>query len=839
MQQRINNFDGDDPAYAGYLLHCLIPQHLFPRLIQNLEAHVKEKIDGKPVLNSLVLQLSDLASAVESRYRDSGSATSLKKPLIRFFNSIPRTEEEWEKLRRNAGLSNKSGVVSVLDVLVNGFNNECSYTRKSGEHIDAYLARFANESRLDLTKSKRHRQVATYRSFIFLGSCCVRAAIEYDRTKKVECVRIAVNEIQRELLKKDGSDCQASDKLLQNYRASFLWLIKAHEKIYTRFGHRGLELFFTLDRAISFWLNNRQSPDDFTDEFSKYLGENTTPKEFHASLPFWLPCFIKFFAGDAWSSLDVPILNTEEFYRQFLKTLTSWGFNVPGQACSSNHPLFETDIITPDDSQSHRTSQQISYPPEYSTWRTIHCHSRSSTQSHVQTDAQQESESDEVPEGNGVSEQPPTQSMSPERQDSYDRSSTTAQSQETSDADLGTKRRTTQRDVATKHFHQESSACFLPGSGVASTSDVQYFASSESLRSPSQLPLHQNRLSADTMPSPRSISTPSPGRSESSQLVAISSPKRVTRLPIESLLCSRRNQQASTFSEDGSSPSQHSLPHRTDQDMNPAGTSSAPQLGHNFRDPKRRKTQWNMDCLPQRQSPRCNEELNFGPRDVPSPWNGADEIRPSGSITPFATLDSRSPEACTGTIGNDERNNRNNDLLSFGKGLQSFNVGDNGRAEFEMTSYTCIESPPDFVQESLLLDENIARELSHGSAGHATVTNDPAAVHPTLSNGEPVLCAHCSNGRCVHALGSVMSAGASSSARSFQSFDKNMANLFHGTDIPAMKLPLSGLAPSSRSPPGPTDDTELQGNTIYNDITAMSGSSINIDDFFDFELMDG
>ncbi|KFA55210.1 hypothetical protein S40293_11517 [Stachybotrys chartarum IBT 40293] len=208
---------------------------------------------------------------------------------------------------------------------------------------------------------------------------------------------------------------------------------------------------------------------------------------------------------------------------------------------------------------------------------------------------------------------------------------------------------------------------------------------------------------------------------------------------------------------------------------------------------KRQKTQAKM-VDSQGQSQGYTEERNLSPRDVQSPWNDIEE--PASCVTPDHIFPIDLP------------------TLSSAMGRQPHSQ--------EINIATARSNPEGSAQEPLVLPE-CSTSPSERSLPHCP---DQRVTLPSINNllwpGDLSLPDHEVN------LGSHRPLIPPETH-----IEETLTNLFRGTSLPAMENSPWGTAPGSRSSLSPTDYHERR-HTIYDDVTAMSESFINIDDFFDF-----
>src|ERR1044071_8863045 len=96
--QRIHGFEGNNYAYAGYLL-----EHLTGELTQciiQLETYARESCNSLPLAH---IHLK----------KTKGPPTWLERTKS-FFEELPKSEPRWAVVRHAAGLENKNDILSIV-----------------------------------------------------------------------------------------------------------------------------------------------------------------------------------------------------------------------------------------------------------------------------------------------------------------------------------------------------------------------------------------------------------------------------------------------------------------------------------------------------------------------------------------------------------------------------------------------------------------------------------------------------------------------------------------------------------------------------------------------------
>lgn len=239
---RIDNFIGDDLAYAKYLcdllLKCINELPLVDR-IPLLEKQVKSHHGTHQSTGSLDIKL--WSPPKQPSPSTSTTRKAWKDKTATFFKNIPTTEHKWKKEREKASLSNADGILSVVDYLTTGRRGDNSdSTNHSTEGApETKLGAFGKTVGWRLKTDNNHVVASRFRSLVFLAACQVAIYQEHPKQE--------VEDAQREFLKasRGGEECQAKSETLANDRAAVLWLIGEMERQVRRgLQHRAIEIFY-------------------------------------------------------------------------------------------------------------------------------------------------------------------------------------------------------------------------------------------------------------------------------------------------------------------------------------------------------------------------------------------------------------------------------------------------------------------------------------------------------------------------------------------------------------------------------------------------------------------
>lgn len=162
---------------------------------------------------------------------------------------IPSNETQWRVKRSSASLSDEEGAFVSLVVDLTGLQIRGpgmtgavtkSYHSEPGESIDIYLPRLAAQCAVDLQAAKRHKRIATERSFILIGICCIweHRLIKEGRTKSE--IRERIHPIQATYLA-DRRPSTANEQTQKAYRRACKSSVKGRQKIFRECGALGLQ----------------------------------------------------------------------------------------------------------------------------------------------------------------------------------------------------------------------------------------------------------------------------------------------------------------------------------------------------------------------------------------------------------------------------------------------------------------------------------------------------------------------------------------------------------------------------------------------------------------------
>lgn len=241
LAQRIDNFAGDDRAYAGYLLD-LLSQNL-PNCICWLEKQVKEirkqvkeiRRSSNPLPTQTVLDFRPSATSSNAVETPSPSGNSR---MYSFFENLPKTEDEWYEKRKSASLLNESDILSTARCLATAQFSSIPFTDHTKEvDLQDSLVSFAKNVGEALAKAKSYSNTSHFLSLIFVATCCV-AITQGHKTSLVD-------DAQRKLIEVSRAKCNKGGPQLTNDRAAVKWLLQEMQRQFHRgLRQRAFELFF-------------------------------------------------------------------------------------------------------------------------------------------------------------------------------------------------------------------------------------------------------------------------------------------------------------------------------------------------------------------------------------------------------------------------------------------------------------------------------------------------------------------------------------------------------------------------------------------------------------------
>ncbi len=257
---RIDDFDGDDRAYAGYLLEVLT--QILPKCILQLEEQVKEARCGSNApLVRVVLEFKDPTPppGLQAEILDSAKQTPSSghsKPAEgdvtdSFFESLPKTEEQWLETRKSARLSSAEDVVFAVNCLATGrLNTKITFTdHTSMPDLQDSLTTFARNVGKAMRWGNFCSNISSFLSLIFVATCCVATTRGHSMD--------SVDDAQRELIMANSGKCDKESRSLANDRAAVKWLLLEMQRQFRRgLGQRAFELFL-ISKCIALRLTSR------------------------------------------------------------------------------------------------------------------------------------------------------------------------------------------------------------------------------------------------------------------------------------------------------------------------------------------------------------------------------------------------------------------------------------------------------------------------------------------------------------------------------------------------------------------------------------------------------
>jgi len=345
--KRIDDFIGDDRTYAGYLLEVIAGFSL-PVCISQLEEQVtrirrdenraSESLSPRfdtgyptppathnqtvfetwdPAIEYKKYLLADgsPAESTGSEHAESVGSRSTKwqKRTGTFFAGLPVSEEQWCKKREATGLLGASGILYAVDCLTTSQLSDVKSVESVEDHarkpdLQDALESFARIAGSSLVAGKLHHNISHFISLVFIATCCVAIYKGHEES--------LVDAAQREFLTLSRGKCEAGHKQLATDRTAVRWLLQEMQRQFRRgLRHRAFEIFLNgkkstpvmragtnivaEGKSLHFYTECPKDPKQ-NDLFSAKIPICKIPSEAHASLPFWIPFFVKFNAGDRW-----------------------------------------------------------------------------------------------------------------------------------------------------------------------------------------------------------------------------------------------------------------------------------------------------------------------------------------------------------------------------------------------------------------------------------------------------------------------------------------------------------------------------------------------------------
>ncbi|KAK3935529.1 hypothetical protein QBC46DRAFT_453401 [Diplogelasinospora grovesii] len=305
LAMRIDNFDGDDRAYAGYLFRVLT--EILP------EQQLVHQLEERTTYGRLGNWASNAAYRVEIEFwKPSSSPRNKKKKNMwvgrtaTFFNELPKSETEWNEKRKAARLFETEDILSAVDWLKTGRPSSnipfTDHTQKPD--LQDILISLGQNAGMALASSSFSRNVSQFLSLVFIATCYV--AVEKGHPENL------VDDAQVAFMKTSYGKFDGGHLQLKKDRITVQWLLEEMQcgkaiNFYSRCPHGG------------------EANDLFTERFPCC----DVPDEKQASLPFWIPFFVQLHISDLCSysttcrALRVDLLDQEEDFHRFSETLRS------------------------------------------------------------------------------------------------------------------------------------------------------------------------------------------------------------------------------------------------------------------------------------------------------------------------------------------------------------------------------------------------------------------------------------------------------------------------------------------------------------------------------------
>lgn len=333
---RIDGFSGDDHAYAEYLFKAFsgISIHQCTQWLEKGLTQIRQTdrrasfrvryLTPPPDQGDAVFRIWNPSSEYKpseykpSEYKPSeynqrlpaNQSAGLTKEVASFLAGMPASEEEWLNKRKSVGLSNSDDILSVVDCLsTHRFSNNSfgiPELSKCADLQDALMSMARSVGSLMAT-GKLHYNISQFMSLVFTAICCV--ALDQGHPQK------AVEAVQRDSIRTKGV-CNANSKQLGKHRSTVRWLLQEMQRQFRRgLGHRAFEIFINGKKiALVFHQETNLIPEGKTlhfytkcpkgsesnERFTNTIPLCEVPDEIQASLPLWIPFFVKLNSGDRW-----------------------------------------------------------------------------------------------------------------------------------------------------------------------------------------------------------------------------------------------------------------------------------------------------------------------------------------------------------------------------------------------------------------------------------------------------------------------------------------------------------------------------------------------------------
>ncbi len=238
LATRIDDFPGDERAYAGYLLETIT--QTLPSCIIQLERQLQEQRRGSnPQRAQIVLEFghSPTTSPSNTTERPLPSDCQTKswvKHTTSFFESLPKTEDQWREKRKHASLSSEEDILSTARSLTTACLKRIPFADHRKMDLQPLLLGFAENVGNAMATAKSYSNISHFLSFIFIATCCV-----------VKEHGHSVDDAQQKLVELSRGKREKTPQVLINDRAAVKWLLRQMQRQFGRkLGHRAFELFF-------------------------------------------------------------------------------------------------------------------------------------------------------------------------------------------------------------------------------------------------------------------------------------------------------------------------------------------------------------------------------------------------------------------------------------------------------------------------------------------------------------------------------------------------------------------------------------------------------------------
>lgn len=259
---RIDNFDGDDRSYAGFLLELTSDLPLHECILQ-LETQVREKRqhsssakEHQPTSHDTHQPATSLFSPPSSRQVTPfvscpgdqtftvtlPSLSTVSKPpqwvdrTRSFLENLPASEEEWSAKRQKVGLNTEYHILDAYDKLTGCSHEEQSHyvAKNTGDKLD--LSAFAKSCGAAVEQAASYTVLSQVLCRVFIATCIV--ALKDGEEQSL------VDQAQRDFWVACGKSGEQADAWIQRDRSIVQWELHEQQRQFRQgLLHRGFEIF--------------------------------------------------------------------------------------------------------------------------------------------------------------------------------------------------------------------------------------------------------------------------------------------------------------------------------------------------------------------------------------------------------------------------------------------------------------------------------------------------------------------------------------------------------------------------------------------------------------------